>query len=478
MADSVVRITEGVIGSGKSVRVVWWLVEDFLPNNPDGGLFITNVPIDRETIARYVERKHKLDYEKTLARLQLIPQDVLESWERGISQHAYEKAARKDPDATEASITPFEFFGRYDLTGAHIAIDEAQNYWGRGTRDKYWLEEMRSFVSRIRHFGATLELITQDEQQVALEIVRLASLGYLITPNEARCLPILNIRFKDLYEIWAKLGGKYDAAVAIQERVKAGRRWTNQGKPFFFYRKPEYFELYNSHGAVKNGLSSSAPIFEYQKRTWPSLLWWFFRRNVGAFLKVFMASALVVFLFGFDGITTVNEKFVGYVMTILPAPQVNTGAVADTPAGKSPPDESPPVPAEPPPELSPEQRAAMEQLQSALNEAQAKRQALASEIAAREQEIAESARALAALRQRVERDSEIVILDRDSLVFRSGEIVRLNERVRYGLHQGKTLDAIDYDDQSVRFDGGDVVRMRMRAQPIPRAEGDGSEVGP
>ncbi len=144
-----------------------------------------------------------------------------------------------------------EYFTRYDLTGAHITIDEAQNYWGSGSQDKHWLLEMRSFMSRIRHYGATIELVTQDERQIALEVRRLASKGYMITPNEARRLAYLDIQFKDLYEIWAKLGGRYNAVVAVQERIKVGRRWVGEGKPRLFHRAPEYFTLYNTHGAVR-----------------------------------------------------------------------------------------------------------------------------------------------------------------------------------------------------------------------------------
>jgi len=434
MADGVVKLTEGVIGSGKTCCCVRLLVDDFLPNKD--GLFITNIPVYPDRVADYVSAKTEKSRDDILRRLVVIPEDIQEEWREGLA----------------GNRTIETWLIGHDIEGAWILLDEAQFFFGND-KSKEWLGEFQKFASIIRHHGATLDLVTQAEQMIALEIRHLVAQSRVIIPSEGRRLPYIKIRMGDLYELWAKLGGRYEVVSAVQERIKVGRTWKNQGDPVMVYRSPQIFELYNSHGAAGGKLTG--PMFEWQKRSWPSLLFWFWRRNGWHLGKGGVLLAVGMWFFFFGGLPFVMQNVVGAITQGL---VVGGGSV------------KPAEPLEASAEIGPAKDVISELTREQLfewarNEESNVIKARDEAVEARRR-LSEVEAELKLAKDREERDAEIVATMGDSIMFSSGEIVRIGETVRHGHYKGYVLERIDAAGRTVHFADG-------RRLPLGRLPGRG-----
>ena len=125
---SVIILTTGVPGCGKTyVRAARFLVDDFLINSH--GVHISNFPLNREEIAKEVSSRmkrrslwyklrHKVSEEDLIKRMQIIPDDVLQSWKREESG-------------------PWDYFSGVNLKYAHIALDEVHNFVSEHSSEDY-----------------------------------------------------------------------------------------------------------------------------------------------------------------------------------------------------------------------------------------------------------------------------------------------------------------------------------------------------
>lgn len=438
MADGVIKLTEGVIGSGKTCCCVRMLVDDFLPNQ--AGLFITNIPIYPDKIAEYMaKKKGGGGKDEILRRLVLIPEEILEEWREGIPGNEKVK----------------QYLTGLDLDGAWILLDEAQFFFGTD-KSKEWLGEVKNFGSVIRHYGATLDLVTQAENMIALEVRHLVAQSRVIIPNEGRRLPYLKIRIGDLYELWAKCGYEYQAASAMQERIKVGKKWINQGHPVMMYRAPEIFALYNSHGAV-NADKKRSPQFEYQKRSWPSLLKWFWKRNWFHLGKCVSILLLGIWMLLCGGLPKVLKFVTGHIAGSIVNVNMAATPGADTEAETV---------KEARPAVEKDAAASPEQMKAIIDNYQIMTDGLQARIMSSRTAAERAEHTLKKTLEREEQNAGIVAALEDSLMFASGEIIKIGEGVRYGKYQGRMLEKVDLRRREAHFIGGLVLRIgRLPGRP-------------
>lgn len=245
---SVVTFTSGVSGSGKTYyRCAAFLVEEWLPLHD--GVLISNYPINVENLVR--------DFgEEVRKRIEIIPDAILKEWREGRSG-------------------PWDYLRDRNIQGCHIAIDEIHNYCPK-TADAKIRKKWMQFVGELRHTGATVEFLSQNEGKVAKELIAEAEIRYEIINGENFKLPILGYRMGDLYEFRAKLLGKYICPSFCREYTQASGDWVLQDEKTF-YRLPKYFEYYNSYNAPSHGLAEGrrSELRPWEKYSWPMLFLWF-----------------------------------------------------------------------------------------------------------------------------------------------------------------------------------------------------------
>lgn len=296
----VVLLTTGVPGCGKTyVRAARFLVDDFLVNSD--GIHYSNFPLSREIIAQdvssslsrsfgffsFLSRKQKkVSEDDLLARLHIIPDEVLLSWSREESG-------------------PWEYFKNCDLRYAHIAIDEIHNYISYGKSSAY-LQKWDEFLGEIRHRGCTFEGLTQDESQVHPILLGRCALRLELIPAEDLRDPFFRIKMSDWYELKASFSGCYHKTVFEFEKRKQGRVFkVNHCRRFLIL--PDYFKYYNSFNASLSEKSEGVSDegrglqYEYQRRSRLSLLFWFLRRNFFNLSWRLLLVAVIIWLCFFGG---------------------------------------------------------------------------------------------------------------------------------------------------------------------------------
>lgn len=261
MAAEHVSYTVGPAGSGKSLtRCAYYLADEWLPY--ESGPIITNFPINVEAMAEFVARKHKKDPAEIAARIRFIPESVLKGW------------------ASE-EIGPDDYFGGMPLGGALIAIDEAHNFLGR----KHSAEHRRKwsqFCGEIRHRGASIEFLTQDESKIAGEVEYESLVKRSVSASEHRRDPYFSIKMADWYELFGAFTGEYSNKVILEEQRKsAGGRWKTELTTVYLHR-PEYYGLYDSvnlpHGEGGE-VKIEKPLHLFNKLSKAGVVGWFVRRN-------------------------------------------------------------------------------------------------------------------------------------------------------------------------------------------------------
>ena len=186
---AVVILTTGVPGCGKTyVRAARFLVDDFLVNTR--GIHFSNFPLEVDTIAQDVSKKLSKGFFKKLKRvtpedikrrIQIIPDDVLQSWRREESG-------------------PWDYFKGVNLKYAHIAIDEIHNFISSSKSDEY-LKLWDEFLGEVRHRGCTFEGVTQDIGQVGQVLKGRAAVRLELIPAEDLRDPWFKIKMSDWYEL-------------------------------------------------------------------------------------------------------------------------------------------------------------------------------------------------------------------------------------------------------------------------------------
>lgn len=269
-SKATVSLTVGSSGSGKTYyRCSVFLIDEWLPFH--NGLLICNYPINMDNLLA--------DYPDAGERVEIIPEDVLKAWREGRSG-------------------PWDYLSSRDISGCHIAIDEIHNYCGSASDIKI-RRKWQQFVGELRHRGATIEFLTQAEAKCSKELLAEAEIRYEIQNGENRRVPILGYRYGDLYELRAKLIGKYLAPSFCLEKTQADGGWHNLEERCFF-RLPSYFKYYNSFsapmsGGEKGNVSEKHP---YEKYNWLQLIiWFFFQYPFRIPIQIGMVSVFVWFFF-------------------------------------------------------------------------------------------------------------------------------------------------------------------------------------
>ncbi|MEM8667723.1 MAG: hypothetical protein AAGG48_09425 [Planctomycetota bacterium] len=404
-------------GTGKSYMVTRDVVREFLPNG--AGKLYTNMPYgqvpsdhafppdyDGETfvdrMAQFCHDEYGIEKEDVYERIVLIPDDVLKSWQEGLSG-------------------PADYFDEIgDITSAWILIDEAHNYVGRhdgsGVK-KLW----QTFCGELRHRGASIQLVTQFPAKLAREVNNEAGMRQALIDAEEDRDPFFNIRLADWYELRAKWLGRYDSCfVRVDIRDIDGRK-TKHSNKVRVKRSQEIFRLYDTHSApMAGGVSASGSEMkrEWQKRSWPSLLLWFVASNSGNFFKPLALAFAVVFFVAF------GPKILSFGASRLAE---SAGAPSEDVTPPQPSAASVDVPVD-------DVTVELEDLRSRLQE-----------FESRERE-----------------NSVLRVLTRTKCTFADGIVYAVGDTIQVGPYEGQIIETIEWSSRSVLLSGGERVFLGDR----------------
>ena len=480
---SVITVTTGEAGSGKSyARCARFIVDRFLKDHD--GPHISNFPLgdvpddhseppkfEGETfadrIAESASKLHKLDFAETRERIQTIPPEVLESWERGESG-------------------PWEFFEGRSLQDAHIAIDEIHNYCdaqGDAKLRKRW----KQWIGEIRHQGATVEFLSQALAKVPIELRREAGCHIVVKNTETERDPVFRIELGDWYELRAGfITRRYSSNVMEQERRTAmgdaRGGWTARR---IFPLDPWYFRFYDSFSAPqKGGNKGKAQRRQFERRSRLGLLGWFIASNAGRLVPrvAFLLAIAWVFFGGYVGLgggPWVVEKAMERMQSY--GGQFADGAAAGLTGGRgdggmaegnrrgsgqSHTGDVKTLPAdvhgvvrvggETDPGGGEGSTAGVRDRGTAVGTTPAEVAAAIVELRDRIEELETENQALRGV---IERTAELVAITEDAVTFRNGFTYRVGEVIDYGPFQGRTLGAINWRRRAATLDDGTSLRM-------------------
>ena len=211
-----VQFTVGRAGSGKTcLRCGKFLTEELLPETSLHHW--SNFPYEPHVLATIAAERCGASAEEFEDRLHVFPPEELAAWRRGESG-------------------PWAFFDGKSLADTHIAIDEIHEYAGAGAEGSY-LAQWQKWLGTIRHQGATIEFLTQNEAKVARVIKHESGLRRELMHSDERPDPFFHIELGDWYELRAKLTGTYLAAVWETLGREANGRFIRERSAFItFFR--------------------------------------------------------------------------------------------------------------------------------------------------------------------------------------------------------------------------------------------------
>jgi len=325
--ESILSATFGAPGAGKSYCRVRWLVDDFLINNPTG-LYITNIPLMVDVIADYVSRRlasreNPPSAEDIKKRLVVIPDAIMIAWEK-LNNYNFKDLALFD----NKTFPPVQYLQQYDLSGAHIAIDEFHKIFGKKS-PKPLRALWNDWFAEIRKTGCTFEAITQSYGQMNEEYLdKCATRIELVNHSDSRDI-FFHIKQGDWYELRAGMTGKTVVQrVTCRETMRGTNdrgaiSWIPTGKSETFLITPDYFRFYDS---FRNSTGSSgvrkSPSEIYGRGVWK----WFLRRHIWALFSRFLIVIIFCWLTFGGGILYVMKGFLGTMQTMA----VSNGAVKKT----------------------------------------------------------------------------------------------------------------------------------------------------
>lgn len=152
---SVLILTTGQPGAGKTYSRVLWLVTDFLLNSD--GIYITNLPLKVDLICEYVSKKTGKSVEDIKKRIHIIPDDVMRSW-RDLSDRSKKQELMRYKENND--FPPAKYFESFQLDNARIAIDEFHRYFNKKSPSDLSLL-WNDWFAEIRKLGCSFEAITQ-----------------------------------------------------------------------------------------------------------------------------------------------------------------------------------------------------------------------------------------------------------------------------------------------------------------------------
>lgn len=307
MSNSVLYLTTGQPGCGKTYSRVRWLISEFLPNST--GLYITNFPLNVELIADAVASKTGKTREEYISRIHVIPNDEMKSW-----MSLNDRSRKQDLSEMKNSgnFRPVQYLESLDLNNARVAIDEFHLYFEKKSPPDLLLM-WNNWFSEIRKTGCTFEAITQDMSLLPVEFIGKVGVRTDLIPYGTTRDPFLNIPLSDYYELRAAYLGIREQKIC-QTEYRKGTSFTGRAKWLVnhvekFSITSEFFPFYNSYqrtGSDGKKGSVTLPADRYKKLT----ALWFLRRH---FFKLLGRLIIVVLFFWLTlggGFTFLIDKFV------------------------------------------------------------------------------------------------------------------------------------------------------------------------
>ncbi len=457
---SVITVTTGEAGSGKSyTRCARFITDEFLPNHD--GVHISNFPLgevpedhavppeyEGETFADRISKAaaalHGLDEADCRERIEMIPGDVLESWEAGESG-------------------PWEYFEGRTIQDCHIAIDEIHNFCdaqGDAKLRKRW----RQWLGEIRHQGATVEFLSQALAKVPIEIRREAGSHIEVKNVETERDPVFNIEMGDWYELRAGLVTRnYKSAVMEGTRRTAmgDGRGKYESKRIFPLEK-WYFRLYDSFSKPqKGGNKGKAQRRQYERRSRVGLVGWFVARNIGRLAPRVVTALLIMWLafghaVGLGGGPWVFRKAIDRVQSygdgaVKSAAGGGQGEAVELASHLATGEDGGPV------GRDAEVVAALAQA----NESLRKMREYVEDLEAENEQLAEQ----------VAKGGALLALEPDAIILANGFRYEIGETLDYGPCKGETIESIEWKRRRVLLGDGSWLRLGY-ADGLRDAAGD------
>jgi Zonular occludens toxin (Zot) len=422
---AVTEFTSAVSGSGKTaIRCAAYLSRDFLPHTKK--VLWTNYPIKIDAmVATVLENNKKLTDQEVRDRINIIPDDVLKSWQR------YES-------------TPQEFFEKIDLDGCRIAIDEIHNFCN-ASMPKAVLQSWKEFLGELRHRGCEFECLSQNKSKVHKAIQDEAGLRRYLFNSENKPDPLFSVLMGDWYQLKAKfITNRYNPTIFETEETECQGKWvvtrTNR-----YVLEPELFPLYDSYSAPHQGGNKSKGIIHpFQEKTKLQLIIWFLRRNI---LRIFPRLILTIFVlwlcFG-GGLSTCIQGFIGLMEQMKP------GSLTAIPHQQHVKNDSQPS------IISVESQNSNTTEQQKTNEAQIE---LQKELDKLKADLAVAQKTIEDLKAEAARFSEIVAIFGNQVTLRSGITIELNEQIPIGPLKGRFIKGISHAKRRVILDDNTILPL-------------------
>jgi len=213
------------------------------------GTHYSNFPVDVDALAAYMLRKHKIPEATTRAKVHVFPREEFDRWRKA------ETVKRIDPSVEVRG--PWHYFkelGLEDLSGCHVAIDEAHIVLpksGQVNTRRQWGD----WLAEIRHAGCTIEFISQHIDRVDEDVQRMAEERIEISNLERRVEPLFRIPMASWYELRAAFSGRYTPCVVESYQRKHLGKWTVEYERRY-YPNPDKYVLYNSYSAGQSDAST------------------------------------------------------------------------------------------------------------------------------------------------------------------------------------------------------------------------------
>lgn len=392
------------------------------------------IKVNTEDIANCPEIKKQRD------RIHLIPEDELNSW------NDYPRREPKDQEGLAQLKGLWSYLEGKNLSGALIVLDEVHNWYGK-EHPKWIVKRLQVFLGEVRHMGAAIEFISQTPHKVAREIDHEAGSWIEIHSSHHARDPYIKIPMHDWHELIASITRSWQPMMYVDHYA-----YRNSRKVRVHTEKiriiDTWFAYYNSFSAPhQDGQAGNVKACEWEKHSRLYMLFWFLRRNLLELSKPALIFAALFWLVVLGGGQFLMGRIVNMGMGLGKrdvAAHVESSDTGGT-------DELLSSPGNPPNLATPQLAGQTRQTeQSKIYEEKLARQA-------------EEARLLKEKLARANRDmdrmSAVSMMLTDSVVFRNGEHVRLDNEIKFGTFKGLTIESIDYPQRTVYLSDGSVLRL-------------------
>mgnify|MGYP001230115756 CR=1 FL=1 len=229
-------------------------------------------------------------------RIEIIPEEILKKWR-------------------VCESGPWDYFKERDLEGCHIALDECHNLIRKG-QGKVWVDSWQEWLAEIRHWGCTIEFISQSPGQVSPAIMQVAGQRLELVNNETRRDPLFRVLVFDWQQLIAKLFGEYESKIWEIEYHNQGKRWVESDRRAFRLN-PELYPLYDTRSKssmqkarVRKGDGTYG--YPFEEFGWWGLIKWFVLRNAARVFPRLGFAFLVFFICFGGGARYVLGAYMGY----------------------------------------------------------------------------------------------------------------------------------------------------------------------